>query len=90
MAIGGRSALGAFKSGKVTLRDLRSGATREWWDSGVTFLGRHVMAPHTAAVAYLADRRDLTGQARTLMVWGGAGEPRELLRVREPEQIFLA
>ena len=56
---------------------------------GVTFMGRHVMAPHTSAVAYLADRNDLMGQVRTLMVWGGAGEPRELLRVREPEQISL-
>jgi hypothetical protein len=89
MAIDGRSALAAFASGRVTLRDLRTGATREWLDSGVTFMGRHVMAPHTAAVAYLADRKDLMGQARTLMVWGGAGDPRELLRVREPEQIVL-
>ena len=42
-------------------------------------MGRHVMAPHTAAVADLADRKDLIGQARTLMVWGGASA----------EQIFL-
>ena len=32
MAIDGRSALAALKNGKVTLRDIGSGGTREWWD----------------------------------------------------------
>jgi Tol biopolymer transport system component len=89
MAIDGRTALAAFTNGRVRLQELRNGATREWLDSGVTFMRGHVMAPHTAAVAYLADRKDLMGQARTLMVWSGAGAPRELLRVRDPDWIVL-
>jgi hypothetical protein len=89
MAIDGRSALAAFDNGRMMLREVGNGAAREWLDSGVTFLRRHLMAPHTAAVAYLADRKDLMGRATTLTVWGGGGEQRELLRLREPEWIVL-
>ena len=47
------------------------------------------MAPHTRAVGYAANRKDLRGEAATLMLWGGSGEPREVLRVHDPEHFRL-
>ena len=87
LALDGRSVIAGHDNGRVVLHDVRSGATREWHDPGVTAFDRHALAPHAAAVAYLANRRDAAGEVRTLMLWSGAGEPRELLRVRAPEAV---
>ena len=87
LAHDGRSVISAGADGRVVLHDVRTAATREWQDPGVTHIDRHARAPHTTAVAYLANRRDVSGEVRTLMLWSGAGDPRELLRVREPEAL---
>ena len=87
LAHDGRSVISAGADGRVVLHDVRTAATREWQDPGVTHVDRHARAPHTTAVAYLANRRDVSGEVRTLMLWSGAGDPRELLRVREPEAL---
>ena len=87
LAHDGRSVISGGGNGQVVLHDVRTGATREWHDPGVTSFDRHALAPHTTAVAYLANRRDVSGDVRTLMLWNGAGDPRELLRVREPEAV---
>jgi hypothetical protein len=47
------------------------------------------MAPFTGEVAYVATRHDATGDTKALMLWRGAGDPRELLRVQEPETMVL-
>ena len=57
-----------------------TGAAREWNDP-VEWLGLHFTAPHTAGVAYMAGRKSLNGEVRSLMYWGGVGEPRELMRI---------
>lgn len=87
LAHDGRSVIAGHDTGRVVLHDVRTGATREWQDPGVTNLDRHALAPHTTAVAYLANRRDSGGDVRTLMLWSGAGGPQELLRVRAPEAV---
>jgi WD40 repeat protein len=87
----GRSLIAQHKDGRITLHDTATGRPRTWQDSGVVSLREHVMAPHTGAVAYVAGRKDLGGDAWSLMLWGGSGEPRELLRIHEPnEQVRLA
>jgi hypothetical protein len=85
----GRSVIAWHKNGGLTLYDTATGGSRTWHDPGVTGLRDHVMAPHTSAVAYVATRKDLHGEPATLMVWGGSGDPRELLRLHEPEQLKL-
>jgi Tol biopolymer transport system component len=89
VAFDGRSAIAVSKRGQISLREA-TGGVREWQDAGVTGISNHATAPHTAAVAYVAFRKALTGDARTLMLWGGGGEPRELLRASDPEQFALA
>ena len=87
LAHDGRSVIAGHDTGRVVLHDVRTGATREWHDPGVTWFDRHALAPHTTAVAYLANRGDPDGDVRTLMLWSGAGDARELLRVRQPEAV---
>jgi WD40 repeat protein len=84
----GRSLMTQHKDGRLALHDIATGRSRTWQDSGVESLREHVMAPHTGAVAYVAGRKDLNGAAWSLMLWGGSGEPRELLRVHEPNEQF--
>lgn len=85
----GRSVVAQHKDGRVTLHDTSTGQSWAWLDSGIERLREHVMAPHTRMVAYVANRKDLRGEAATLMLWGGSGEPRELLRVHGAENIRL-
>lgn len=87
LAHDGRTVIAGRDDGRVVLHDLHSGAMREWLDPGLTGLARHAQAPHSTVVAYLADRREADGEVRTLMLWSGAGGPRELLRLRPPEAI---
>ncbi len=87
LAQDGRSVLAVLKSGQHVLHDVRTGASREWRDPGVERTAFHAMAPHTAAVAYVANRKELAGEVKTLMVWGGSGEPRELLRMRADDGV---
>ena len=65
--------------GRVALRDSRPEPTREWHDPGSSRWAI-IQAPHAAGVAYVATRKSVNGEARSLMLWGGGGEPRELLR----------
>jgi Tol biopolymer transport system component len=85
----GRSVIFQHKDGRVTLNDTATGQSWTWHDYGVEGLREHIMAPHTRVVAYAANRRDLRGGASTLMLWGGSGEPREVLRVHDPENFRL-
>ena len=82
----GRSVMSLDQSGRVSLRDIASGATREWQESGAAWLGNHFMVPHAPGVAYVLARRVLNGEERQLMFWGGSGEPRLLLRAAPPEE----
>ena len=86
----GRSLISQHKDGRITLHDTSTGRARTWQDSGVVSLREHVMAPHTDAIAYVVGRKAVAGDrdAWSLMVWGGSGEPRELLRVHEPNEHF--
>jgi hypothetical protein len=47
------------------------------------------MAPHTAGVAYMAGRKGVNGESRTLMYWGGGGDPREVLQIPGNERFIL-
>jgi Tol biopolymer transport system component len=87
-SLDGRTVMTQSKDGRLALHDTSTGRSRTWQDSGVVSLRGHVMAPHTGALAYVAGRKDLNGDAWTLMLWGGAGEARELLRVHEPSEHF--
>jgi Tol biopolymer transport system component len=87
-SLDGRSLLTQRQDGRLTLHDTATGRAQTWQDSGVVTLREHLLAPHTGAVAYFAGRKDLRGEASTLMLWGGSGEPRELLRVLEPNEHF--
>jgi len=78
------------QNGGMVLVDLASGTTREWQDSVLESLGNHFMAPHASGVAYVANRKSVNGDVKTLMFWGGAGAPRELLRTSVPDQFTLA
>jgi Tol biopolymer transport system component len=84
LAADGRSVIAAHRNGSVVLQDVRTGGRREWSDPGVTSVERHVMAPHAADVAYLANRHDAGGESRAIMSWRG-GDPRVLMTVRPPE-----
>jgi serine/threonine-protein kinase len=87
-SIDGRSLLTRYKDGQMALHDTSTGRARTWEDPGAMEVREHVPAAHTAGVAYVVGRRDLQGQAWSLMVWGGSGEARELLRVHEPVDQF--
>ena len=87
LAHDGRTVMSGPGNGRVVLYDVRTGATHEWHDPGVTRFGRHALAPHTPSVAYVAARRAVSGDVQTLMLWSGVGAPRELMRVREPETL---
>jgi eukaryotic-like serine/threonine-protein kinase len=87
-SLDGRSLITQHKDGRVALHDTSTGRARTWHDAGIVSLREHTMAPHTAAVAYVAARKDLEGDAWSLMLWGGSGEPREVLRVHEPGDHF--
>ncbi len=84
----GRSLISQHQDGRLTLHDTSTGRGRTWHDPGVVTLREHVMAPHTGAVAYVVGRQHLGGNASSLMLWGGSGEPRELLRIHEPNEQF--
>jgi len=87
----GRSALAVHKDGRLTLTETASGRSHEWQDSGVLSLGNmSFMAPHASGVAYVATRKGLSGRVKTLMFWGGAGPPRELLRASSPNEFSLS
>lgn len=85
----GRSVISQHKDGSVTLHETGTGRSWTWHDLGVDRLREHVMAPHTRAAAYVSSRKDLRGEAASLMLWDGSGEPRELLRIHAPEHVRL-
>ena len=86
----GRSVLWKRPTGRLAHLDVGSGQVREWADA-VEWIDRmHFMAPHTSGVAYVAGRKGVNGESRSLMYWGGAGDPRELLRVSGSDQFMLA
>ena len=85
----GRSVIAKRANGRVAVIDPATGAAREWNDA-VEWLGLHFTAPHTAGVAYMAGRNGINGQVRTLMYWGGSGEPRELMRIDSEDRFILA
>jgi hypothetical protein len=89
VAADGRSVISQGANGQLAVVDPASGATRTWQDSGVEQLGNHFLAPHTTGVAYVAWRKGVTGESKSLMYWGGTGDPKELLRVSEPDQFAL-
>jgi hypothetical protein len=78
------------KDGRVTLTETATGRRHEWQDSGVMSVGNNFMAPHAPGVAYVASRKGMNGPNKTLMFWGGAGSPRELLRTSSPDEFTLA
>ncbi len=86
----GRSVIAAHKDGRIVLDDLVSGRKYEWQDSGVMSIGNNFLAPHAFGVAYMSSRKGVNGVARTLMFWGGAGPPRELLRTSSPDEQILS
>ncbi len=90
LGLDGRTAMALWKNGRATLREIVSGATREWHDPGLTRLGWHAMAPHLPAVAYIGFGKDAIGDWVSLRVSSGAGDPRELIRVRGLERLVLA
>lgn len=85
----GRSVMARYKDGRVTLADTTTSQSWTWHDAGIEWLRGHIMAPHTRMAAYLANRKDSRGEAASLMLWGGSGEPRELLRLHDPEYLQL-
>ncbi|MGE0816283.1 MAG: protein kinase [Vicinamibacterales bacterium] len=89
LGLDGRTVIAERGNGRLVLHDVRGGTAREWQDPGVTGIGRHAMAPFTGDVAYVAFRHDATGDSKALMVWRGAGDPRELLRVRSLDAMAL-
>src|SRR5262249_15685229 len=86
----GRSVLAAKKSGGMILDEVAATRHYEWQDSGVTSIGNHFMAPHASGVGYAVTRQSMNGRVKTLMFWGGAGVPRELLRAAPSEDFILA
>ena len=86
----GRSAIAVHKDGRLTLTEIASGRSYEWQDSGVLSVGNNFLAPHASGVAYVASRKGLNGQVKTLMYWGGAGPPREILRASQPNEFILS
>jgi Tol biopolymer transport system component len=88
LAPDGRSLIAKRPNGRLALLDSATGAAREWTDP-VEWVGLHFMAPHTAGVAYMAGRKGVNGESRTLMYWGGGGDPREVLRVPGNDRFIL-
>jgi serine/threonine-protein kinase len=86
----GRSIIAVRKGGNILVEDLGGRRRHEWQDSGVSSIGNHFMAPHAVGVAYVATRPSMAGPVKTLMYWGGAGPPRELLRSNPKEDFILA
>ena len=76
-------------NGTLTLRSTETGQVGAWHDAGGMRLGPHFPAPHTAGVAYIANREEAGVDVQSLMYWNGSGEARELLRVRAPERMSL-
>jgi Tol biopolymer transport system component len=85
----GRSIVLKRPNGTLAAIDPSSGANREWTDP-VEWVGLHFVAPHTPGVAYLAARKSVGGDFRSLMYWPGGGDPRELLRIDDKERFILA
>jgi serine/threonine-protein kinase len=85
----GRSAIARLGNGRLALVDPATGATRVWTDP-VEWVGVHFTPPHTAGVGYMAGRKGVNGDVRSLMYWPGSGEPRELLRIDGKERFILA
>jgi dipeptidyl aminopeptidase/acylaminoacyl peptidase len=90
LGLDGRTAMALWKNGRVSVREVVSGTTREWHDPGLTRLGLHAMAPHVPMVAYTGFGKDGIGDWASLRVSSGAGDPRELIRVRGQERLLLA
>ena len=62
--VDGRSVISQDKDGRVTLHDTATGRSWTWEDSGVERLRGHLVAPHTGAVAYVADERTSVARLR--------------------------
>lgn len=90
LGLDGRTALALWKNGRVSVREVVSGTTREWHDPGLSRLGWHAMAPHRPMVAYTGFGKDAIGDWVSLKVSSGEGDPRELIRVRGQERMILA
>jgi len=90
IGLDGRTAMALWKNGRVSVREVVSGATHEWHDAALARLGWHAMAPHRPAVAYTGFGKDAIGDWVSLKVSSGAGDPRELIRVRGSERMVLA
>jgi Tol biopolymer transport system component len=84
----GQSVITKRANGRIAVIDAATGLAREWNDP-VDWLGLHFTAPHTAGVAYMAGRKGVNGEVRTLMYWGGGGEPRELMRIGGKQRFVL-
>lgn len=85
----GRSVLSMSGQGRMRLQDVAGRTAHEWHDGGILWLVAHQRAPHTASTAYLTQRKGVGGEVRTLMIWPGAGDPREVLRVPASERLSL-
>lgn len=90
VGLDGRTAMALAKNGRVSVHEIVSGATQEWQDPALARLGWHAMAPHRPVVAYTGFGKDAIGDWVSLKVSSGAGDPRELIRVRAPERMVLA
>lgn len=90
LALDGRSALALTKDDRLVLRDIERNVAREWNDPGTATLANHMMAPNTAAVAYVSNRPGAQGNELVLKVWPGSGAPRELLSLRGRERMLFA
>lgn len=90
IGLDGRTAMALRQNGRVSVREVVSGATREWHDPALTRLGWHAMAPHLPVVAYTGFGKDAIGDWVSLKVSSGSGDPRELIRVRGQERMVLA
>lgn len=89
LAHDGRSVLARHDDARLVLHEVASAASRGWHDAGVTGINRHALAPDSGAVAYMARRSTPAGDASTLMLWDGAGAPRELLRTTPEESMVF-
>jgi WD40 repeat protein len=90
VASDGRSVLAAHADGRLTLNELASGRFLEWRDPSAQLLApNHFLSSDGSAVLYVVFRAG-DGDERSLYVWNGTGEPRELLRTRQPERFALA
>jgi Tol biopolymer transport system component len=87
-SLDGRSLLARHEDSRLTMYDTSTGRSRTWDDPGAVAVREHVMATQTAGVAYVVRRKDLHGDAWSLMFWSGSGQPHELLRANEPDEHF--